>query len=374
MQKKYSILKSKLAIAYLLTFILFLLLPIVLDYSNNPYWISIGVNYLIWIILGLAMNIALGYAGLFQLGQAGFYAVGAYVVAILNVKIFTFVIYGITFKIGGYSFFPSLLIALVISCIVGYLFSRPILRLRGDYLCIATIGLGEIIRYILTNDLINAPPGDYAPPMKILGTGKSLLIILDNPVGGLTGGPNGISGIARPEILGFTFDTPFKYYYLVMFFVLLVLFVMKRLENSRLGRAWTYIREDETAAQSMGVDIVHYKLLAFIISAGIAGIAGGLYAGRYTVISPAPDVFGFGASVLMFCIVVLGGIGSIPGVLVGSLGLVLLPEIFRSFPEARYLFVGIAMLLMMIFRPHGLIPGNMLSFNKKYCDACSSNT
>jgi len=352
--------KSTTISAYLIGLLVVILLPFYLEASGNTYWTGIAVNYLIWVLLGLAMNIVLGYAGLFQLGQAGFYAIGAYTLAILNVKVFLVNIAGLQFKIGNISFFPALLIAAIVSCIAGYLFSRPILRLRGDYLCIATIGLGEIIRYVLTNDLISAPPGDFAPPMPLFKVKGLLSLTLLNPVSGLTGGPNGLSGISRPAIFNFPFDTPFRYYYLVLIFVATTIIFMIRLEKSRIGRAWMYIREDEIAAQSMGVDLVHFKLLAFVASAFLAGIAGGLYAGRYTVISPAPDVFGFGASIIMFCIVVLGGTGSIPGVLLGSLGLILLPELFRSFPQARYLFVGIAMLLMMIFKPAGLLPGRQI--------------
>mgnify|MGYP001773573232 CR=1 FL=1 len=290
-----------------------LLFPLVV---RNDYWISTWVLFGIWAILGLSLNIIVGYAGLFQLGHAAFWAVGAYTTAILNIYL----------KV-------PILVCLPISALVAAFFAvliaRPILHLRGDYLCIVTIGFGEIVRLFLYND-----------PFKI------------------TGGVNGLRGIARPSIFGLEISTPTAYYYYVLFFVIITILAMQRLENSRLGRAWNYIREDEMAAEAMGIDTVKYKLLAFAIGAAWAGVAGNIYASRYTVI--APETFSFWNSVVMFCIVVLGGTGSIPGVFVGTLGMILLPEVLRSILssilEWRLLVFGIAMVIMMIFRPEGLWP------------------
>jgi len=207
--------------------------------------------------------------------------------------------------------------------------TRPILHLRGDYLCIVTIAFGEIVRIVLKNDIF-----------------------------GITGGPNGISGIARPELFGFKFRDPIHYYYLIWVFVALSIFVIRRLENSRLGRAWNYVREDELAAEAMGVDTVRVKLAAFVIGSAWAGIAGLLYAARYRVI--APENFSFLESVIVFCIVVLGGTGSVSGVFVGTLGMVVLPEVFRPLKDWRDAWLGLAMVVMMILRPAGLWPSRCL--------------
>jgi branched-chain amino acid transport system permease protein len=223
----------------------------------------------------------------------------------------------------------TLPISALISALFAIIISKPILHLRGDYLCLVTIGFGEIVRLFLFNDPL-----------------------------GITGGINGIRNIDRPSILGFVFKRPIHYYYLTLTFVALIVFIMKRLENSRLGRAWVYVREDELAAEAMGIDTTYVKLLAFTIGAALAGVAGTLYACRYTVI--APETFSFWNSCIMFCIVVLGGTGSIPGVFVGTVGMVVLPELLRDalgkILQWRMLVFGAAMVLMMIFRPEGLWP------------------
>lgn len=290
-----------------------LLIPVII---RNDYWISALVLFGIWAILGLSLNIIVGYAGLFQLGHAAFWAVGAYTTAILNIYL----------KVPILVCMP---ISALVAAFFAILISRPILHLRGDYLCIVTIGFGEIVRLFLYND-----------PFKI------------------TGGVNGLRGIARPSFFGLEINTPTAYYYYVLFFVFITILAMQRLENSRLGRAWNYIREDELAAEAMGIDTVKAKLLAFALGAAWAGVAGNIYASRYTVI--APETFSFWNSVVMFCIVVLGGTGSIPGVFVGTAGMILLPELLRtilsSILEWRLLIFGIAMVAMMIFRPEGLWP------------------
>ena len=282
----------------------------------DKYWQSVAVLAGIYIILGLSLNVIVGYAGMFQLGHAAFYGIGAYTAAILNVQ------FGI----------PILLLIPVSAGVAGlfaFALTRPILHLRGDYLCIVTIAFGEIVRIVLKNDIF-----------------------------GITGGPNGISGIARPELFGFKFRDPIHYYYLIWVFVALSIFVIRRLENSRLGRAWNYVREDELAAEAMGVDTVRVKLAAFVIGSAWAGIAGLLYAARYRVI--APENFSFLESVIVFCIVVLGGTGSVSGVFVGTLGMVVLPEVFRPLKDWRDAWLGLAMVVMMILRPAGLWPSRCL--------------
>ena len=271
----------------------------------------------IYALLGLSLNIIVGYAGMFQLGHAAFYAIGAYTVAILN----------LTF---GVPIFLGMIAAIVAAGIAGFALTRPILHLRGDYLAIVTIAFGEIVRMLLVNN-----------------------------VGGITGGANGLFGIDQPSIFGFTFDTTLSHYYLVLFFVVITIVAMRRLENSRLGRDWIYVREDEVAAEAMGVDTIRAKATAFLLGSAWAGLAGALYATRITVISP--DMARFLESVTIFCIVVLGGTGSIPGVFVGTVGMVILPEVFRFVKDWRDGFVGLAMVLMMIFRPMGLWPSRRVA-------------
>ncbi|NPV71409.1 MAG: branched-chain amino acid ABC transporter permease [Firmicutes bacterium] len=288
---------------------LLLLYPLVV----NDYWTMVGNFYGIYVLLGLSLNLIVGDAGLFNLGHAAFYAVGAYSTAILNT----------VFGIPTMALLP---VSALFAALFAVLISKPILHLRGDYLAIVTIGFGEIVRIAL-----------YQNPFD------------------LTGGPNGIFGIARPRLFGFVFRRPHHYFYLIWVLVVITIFVMRRLEESRVGRAWNCIREDDLAAEAMGIDTARLKLLAFALGAGVAGMAGNLYAGNMTVI--APESFSFWESVLMFCIVVLGGAGSVPGVIVGAFGMFVLPELFRGyFLQSRLLVFGLAMVAMMLFRPEGLLP------------------
>lgn len=278
----------------------------------NDYWVDVMNFCGIYMLLGLSLNIIVGYAGLFNLGHAAFYAVGAYTTAILSTRF-------------GVSTLVLLPVAALAAAAFAYAISRPIIHLRGDYLCVVTIGFGEIVRIALIN----------------------------NP-GGLTGGVNGIIGIPRPSLGPLAIRTVDGYYYFILSLVVLSVWAMRRLETSRIRRAWTCIREDETAAEALGIDTASLKLLAFVLGAAGAGIAGNVYASKMTLI--APESFNFWESCVMFSIVVLGGAGSIPGVVVASLGMAALPELFREFARARLLVFGLAMVLMMIFRPQGLWP------------------
>lgn len=289
-----------------------LLVLIVLPLPLGNYYRTVIWRTGLYVMLGLSLNLIVGYAGLFQLGHAAFFAIGAYTAAILNLRLGMPLLYT----------FP---IAVVVAALLGYLITRPILHLRGDYLAIVTIAFGEVVRLALVNNLF-----------------------------GITGGANGLSGIARPVLFGLTIRQPLHHYYLLLFFLVITVIAMQRLEHSRLGRAWMYIREDEAAAEAMGLDTTHLKLLAFVLGSGWAGLAGALYAGQLTVISP--DMSRFMESVVMFCIVVLGGAGSIPGVVVGALGMVTLPELFRPLKDWRDAWMGLAMVVMMIARPEGLWP------------------
>lgn len=291
-------------------------LAVLLPLPMGDYYRSVLWRTALYIILGLSLNIIVGYAGLFQLGHAAFYALGAYTTALLNLH------WGIPILLT----FP---ISILVAAFFGYLITRPILHLRGDYLCIVTIAFGEVVRLALVNNIF-----------------------------GITGGANGLSGIARPVLFGFAIREPIYHYYMVLLFLVFTIFAVRRLENSRLGRAWMYVREDEVAAEAMGIDTTRVKLLAFVIGSGWAGLAGSLYAAKITVVSP--DQAKFLESVIMFCIVVLGGTGSIPGVFVGTLGMVTLPELSRALKEWRDAWLGLAMVTMMIARPEGLWPSRRI--------------
>jgi branched-chain amino acid transport system permease protein len=306
---------------YLALFLLALALPF-LPGMNRPRT-SVAVLAGIYVMLGLSLNIIVGYAGLFQLGHAAFYGLGAYTAAILNLNYDIPILWSI--PISG-----------LVAGLVAVLISKPIIHLRGDYLCIVTIAFGEIFRIAVRNDIF-----------------------------GLTGGPNGLTNISRPvlPVVGKFTSAPRPYYYLVLFFIVITLIGVRRLEDSRLGRAWLYVREDELAAESMGIDTARVKLTAFALGSAWAGVAGVLYASRFRVI--APENFSFLESVIMFCIVVLGGSGSIPGILVGTAGMVVLPEVLRDalpqFLEWRDGFIGVAMVIMMILRPEGLLPSRRIA-------------
>jgi len=278
----------------------------------NTYWVDVLNNVGMYAILGLSLSLIVGHAGLFNLGHAAFYAIGAYTAAILNSH-----------------FHIPVLWLLPLSALTAGLFAlmiaRPIIHLRGDYLCIVTIGVGEIVRIALINNVF-----------------------------GITGGANGIFGIDRPQIFGWVIRRPQEFYYLIWLFLMVTVFLLQRLENSRFGRALNYLREDETAAEGSGIHTAHYKLMAFVIGAAWAGMVGNIFAAKMTIISP--ESFSFWESVLMFTLVILGGSGSIPGVLLGALLIIGLPELFRGFANARMAIFGVAMVAMMIFRTGGILP------------------
>lgn len=282
-----------------------------LPFVNN-YWIDVGFFVGLYALLGLSLNIMLGEVGLFNLGQAAFYAIGAYTTAILYTQLHI-----------------PIVVLLPVSALVAagfaYLVTSQIIHLRGDYLCIVTIGIGEIIR----------------------------ITALNNPFG-LTNGANGITGIGFPDFGIFAIKTPTQFYYYVWIIVGLVIVGLVNLQKSRVGRAWNYIREDEIAAEANGIDVRHYKLLAFVIGTALAGAAGNIYGSKFMTISPSN--FTFMESCLLFVIVLLGGLGSIPGNLLGAAIVVVFPEIFRQFANYRLLFFGAALVVMMVFRPDGILP------------------
>ena len=289
-------------------FALLLCAPLALD----RYWVDVLNSIGLYAILGLSLNIILGYAGMFHMGHAAFYAIGAYTTAILNTS------YGVpvlwTLPLSGLA---AALFALAVA--------RPIIHLRGDYLLIVTIGMVEIVRIALINDVF-----------------------------GITGGANGIFGIDRPQLFGFKIRQPQHFFYLIWLFVGLTILLFSLLERSRFGRALNYLREDEVAAEGSGINTAAYKLAAFVLGAGWAGMAGTVFAAKMTIISP--ESFSFWESVVLFMIVILGGAGNIAGVILGAFLVVGLPEVFRDFASARLLFYGLAMMFMMIYRTQGILP------------------
>lgn len=287
--------------------VIFFILPVI---NKNAYHIDVLVSAGIFMLLALGLNVIVGFAGILNLGYAALYAVGAYTYALLNIH------FHMPFWMG--LFFSALAAGLF-----GMLLAFPALRLGGDYLAIVTLGAGEIMRIVLTN--------------------------LDN----VTGGPNGLLGIDHPK-LGFDFGVKSEpYYYLVFALVAITVFVLKRLEVSPLGRAWVAIREDELAASAMGVNLLRAKLLAFGIGGAVAGVAGCVFAAKQGTVSP--DSFDFVVSVMVLAMVVLGGLGNQLGAILGALLLSLLPEFLRGFDVYRMLLFGVAMILMMLWRPQGIL-------------------
>jgi branched-chain amino acid transport system permease protein len=281
-------------------------------FAVNDYFVNVGFFFGLYALLGLSLNVVLGEVGLYDLGHAGFYAIGAYTTAILNTR----------FGIPVLALLP---VSAAAAGLFAYAVTSPIIHLRGDYLCIVTIGMGEIVR----------------------------LALINNPFG-LTGGPNGVYGIATPTLGFLAIDSSVAYYLLIWVIVALVAAGLSRLQRSRIGRAWNCIREDEIAAQATGIDVRGYKLLAFVIGAALAGVAGNLYAAKLMVVSP--ESFTFWDSCLMFVIVLMGGMGSVPGVLVAAAVVTFVPEVVRSLALYRMVVFGLAMILMMMFRPGGIWP------------------
>ncbi len=289
-------------------------------FITSMYQTSIMTTALMYIVLGLGLNIVVGLGGLLHLGYAAFYAVGAYTYALLNHHF-------------GLSFWICLPIGAGLATVMGILLAIPVLRLRGDYLAIVTLGFGEVIRIILENW------NDFSF------------------------GPSGVANIPRPGFFGMSFklQTATIYIYFIMIaMVLFTIFVVRRLENSRIGRAWIAMREDEIASESMGIDITKSKITTFALGAFWAGMVGVIFAAKTTFINPAS--FTLWESVMILCVVVIGGMGSIFGVVIGALILILLPEYLRAFSEYRMLMFGAILVLMMVFRPGGIIS----NIRKKY--------
>lgn len=277
----------------------------------NAYWIDVCVIIGLYALLSLSLNIMLGQAGIFNMGHAAFYAVGAYVTGILN-------------TMCHWPIFMTLIPAGVIACVFGIIVARPIIHLRGDYLLVVTIGIVEIVRIALINDVF-----------------------------GITGGANGIFAIQRPYIFGYRISKGIQFYYLVWGIVAVSMLLFYGLWKSRYGRALNCIKEDDVAAEGCGINVAGYKLSAFALGAFWAGMAGTIYAAKMGTITP--ESFNFLESVILFAVVILSG-GSQLGVLVSVFLFIGLPEALRGFSDARMLIFGLAMMIMMIWRPQGLLP------------------
>jgi len=295
---------------------------ILAPFGLGQYWnYTVGIVG-IYVLLGLGLNIVVGLAGLLDLGYVAFFAIGAYTVALLTAP----TPHGIQM-----SFWLALPISVGIAALAGVLLGVPVLRMRGDYLAIVTLGFGEIIRILAKSD-----------------------VLID-----FTGGPRGVRDIGGPSLFGIDVNNEFYFVYFIVIAIGLVAYVTNRLQHARVGRAWMAMREDEDVAAAMGVYTLKYKLLAFAIGAAFAGLGGGLYASRNRYTSP--EDFVLLVSINVLCIVIIGGMGSIPGVIVGAVVLKGIPELLRELADFRMLVFGALLIFMMIVRPEGLWPSKRRS-------------
>jgi branched-chain amino acid transport system permease protein len=295
-----------------------LIMPIFL----GTYLSEVVNNVGIYIIMGMGLNIVVGFAGLLDLGYVAFFAIGAYTMAILTTQ----------GHLGASSlnFWMALPICVIAAITAGVILGVPVLRMRGDYLAIVTLGFGEIIRIMALSDLLKT---------KI-------------------GGAQGVLQIPKPAIGSLTLSKPEHLYYVILGGVALAAFISWRLRDSRLGRQWMAMREDEDVAEAMGINLVSTKLLAFAIGAGFSGLSGAIFASKLTSIFP--HSFDLLKSIYVLCLIIVGGIGSLPGVVVGALVLMGLPELLREFAEYRMLMYGALLVVMMLARPEGFVPSAVM--------------
>jgi len=298
-------------------FLFLLLLPVAaVPFFADGYIIDVTIMSGIYIILALGLNVVTGFAGLLNLGFVAYYAIGAYSFALLNTKL-------------GMGFWSAMPFSVLLTVLGGFLFAIPAVRLKGDYLALVTLGFGEIVHITLNN--------------------------WDS----FTKGPNGIPGITPPALFHIELSSLSSFYYLVLFFVVIAIVIMRRVQSSKIGRAWVAIREDDIATSAMGINNTLYKLYSVAFGAFWAGLAGCLFAAKMRFISP--ESFTFMESVLILCMVIVGGLGSIAGVIVGALILVFLPEVLREVQLYRMLALGAGLVVLMIFRPQGLLGGKRVS-------------
>lgn len=290
--------------------VLVLVIPLFL---HNEYFLHILITIGIYTMLALGLNLITGYTGQFSMCHAAFYGIGAYVAALAMLRC-------------GLSFWLALIIAAVLTAVFGFFLGLPALRLQGDYLGIVTLGFGEIVRLVFVNWV------------------------------GVTRGPMGLPGIPAPQIGSFVFSGKVSYYYLIFLLVVFTVFFINRMVNSRFGLGLVTVREDEIAASAIGINTTQKKLVAFSTGAFFAGITGGFFAGYISFVSP--DSFMYIDSVTILSMVVLGGMGSIPGSIVGAVILVLAPELLRFLVDYRMLLYGLILIIMMIYKPEGFWGGS----------------
>jgi branched-chain amino acid transport system permease protein len=295
-----------------------LLVLIVLPALAGSYIGQVLMLVGLYILMGMGLNLEVGLAGLLDLGFVAFFAVGAYTTAILTADS--------PHALMHLAYWEAMPVAVLLSVCVGVLFGLPVLGVRGDYLAVATMGLGEIVRVLVMSD--------FAAP--------------------LLGGAQGILQIPKPRIGDFVLSTPVSLFYLTLVCSAVAAFVAWRLENSRLGRAWMALRDDEDVAQALGINLIRSKLLAYGLGAAFAGLAGSIFAAMLT--SVYPTSFQLLISINVLALIIVGGMGSLPGVVLGSIALIGLPELLREFGEYRYLFYGAVLVIMMRLRPEGLWP------------------
>lgn len=281
----------------------------------------------LYVLMGMGLNLELGFAGLLDLGFVAFFAVGAYTTALLTADT--------PYALANWSYWQALPVAVLLSLVIGVLFGVPVLKVRGDYLAVATLGLGEIVRVIVLSDM--------AEPV--------------------LGGAQGLLNIPRPSIAGFELDDPVDLFYLTLVCSGVVAFIAWRLQRSRLGRAWNAIRDDEDVAQALGINLVNVKLLAYGIGATFAGVAGSIFG--VMLGSIFPHSFQLLISINVLALIIVGGMGSLPGVVVGAAVLIGLPELLREFGEYRFLFYGLVIVVMMRIKAEGLWPSEAVKRERR---------
>jgi branched-chain amino acid transport system permease protein len=294
--------------------IVVLLIPPLLGSYFSEIFDQVGI----YVLMGLGLNIVVGFAGLLDLGYVAFYAIGAYTLGVFTTSEAVGLLH--------LSFWEAAPLAIIVAVFAGVVLGLPVLRMRGDYLAIVTLGFGEIIRIVVLSDWL-----------------KPLL-----------GGSEGIQRIVQPTIGSFIFNNQQKLYYVIIIGILIAGFVVTRLKDSHLGRSWMALREDEDVAQAMGINKVTTKLLAFAMGALFSGLGGAIFATK--IGSVYPQSFSFIVSINILSLIIIGGMGSIPGVFIGGFFLVALPLLLAQFADFRYLIYGAALVAMMLFKPEGLSP------------------
>lgn len=303
--------RSRFSVATLVGSLMWLV-GLAIPFLPDQTWVFVASLFAVYAVVALSQDIVLGRAGMFDMGHAVYFGVGAYVTAILNLQF-------------GWPVFATWPVAVIASTLLGVVLSAPIVRLRGDYLLVATIGFNAIF-----------------------------VLALKNNVGGVTGGGDGLFGVEAPAIGSWQLGSQSAMFYLTWIAFAFTLWLIRNLERSHLGRTLGYLKLDQLAAGTLGINAARYRVLAFALGAALAGFAGTLFAVLMSAVSPG--AFVFTESVTLFAIVLVGGQGSIPGVLLGTVLMFVVPQVFRSFAEYRYFVFGIAMIVIMVLRPQGIWP------------------